>query len=156
MAKRSGGVAGFVRRDPEGKNWAFGAIVVAVIATILWLVTTLSRPSFTVLNHTVVMTQGIMAGVLLVGAMGWLIVEVFTGPGENVGHLILRVIVGFGVFGLFGGLVAYVFDWGNYLFNPALAGGNYAAMAELAAIIFLGIAVMWNAAWAHSRRFVRA
>ena len=146
----------FMRRDPEGRNWAFGAIVVGIIATALWLMTMLSRPSFVVLNHTVVLTQGIMAGVLLLGGVGWLIVEVFTGPGENVGHLVLRVIVGFGLGGLLGGLIANVFDWGANLLNPALSGQNYAAMAELAAVIFLGLVLIWNAAWAHSRRFARA
>ncbi len=137
-------------------NWDLGAVVVAAIASILWLITMLSRPSFAVIGHTVVVTQGIMAGVLLFGAAVWAAIEVFTPPGETVGALILRSIVGFVAGGLFGGLVSYVFNWGAYLINPALSGGNGAAVFELVGVLALGFVFIWDAAWSHSRRFVRA
>ena len=137
-------------------NWDLGAVVVAVIASVLWIVTTLSRPSFTVVGHTVVLTQGIMAGVLIFGAAGWAAIEVFTPPGETVGALLMRSLVGFVAVGLFGGLVAYVFNWGAYLIAPAISGGNDAAIFELVGVIFLGFVFIWDAAWSHSRRFVRA
>ena len=140
----------------RSKDWDYGAVVVAVIATILWLVTMLSTPRFTLVGHTVVLTQGIMAGFILVGAAGWVLIEVFTRPGETVWDLIARVAVGFIGFGLIGGLAAYVFDFGDYLIVPALVGGNDFAAFEFAGVIFLGFVLIWNAAWSHSRRFVRA
>ncbi|MFZ0700083.1 MAG: hypothetical protein WAN74_07860 [Thermoplasmata archaeon] len=137
-------------------NWDLGAVVVAIIASVAWLITMLSKPSFVVIGHTVVVTQGIMAGVILFGAAVWAAIEVFTPPGETVGGLILRSAAGFLVGGLFGGFAAYVFNWGSYLINPAIGGGNGAAIFELAGVLFLGFVLIWDAAWSHSRRFVRA
>lgn len=137
-------------------NWDLGAVVVALIASGLWFVTMLSRPSFVVIGHTVVVTQGIMAGVILFGAAVWAAIEVFTPPGETVGALVLRSFAGFIAGGLFGGLVSYVFNWGAYLINPAISAQNGAAIFELVGILFLGLVFVWDAAWSHSRRFVRA
>ena len=137
-------------------NWSLGAVVVAAIATILLLVTLLSKPSFVVMGHTVLITQGIMAGLLLFGAAFWLVIEVFTPPGDGAWDVIWRSLLGFLLGGLFGGLMAYSFNFGAYLINPAISGGNFFAVYELIAIIFAGIVLIWDAAWSHSRRFVRA
>ena len=137
-------------------NWDLGAVVVAVIASILWIITMLSPPSFVVIGHTVVLTQGIMAGVLLFGAAVWAAIEVFTPPGETVGALLLRSTAGFLLGGLLGGLMAYVFNWGAFLINPAISGGNGAAVFELLGVLVLGFVFIWDAAWSHSRRYLRA
>ena len=137
-------------------NWDLGAVVVAAIASVLWLITMLSRPSFAVIGHTVVVTQGIMAGAILFGAAVWAAIEVFTPPGETVGALLLRSFAGFIAGGLFGGFFAFMFNWGAFLINPAISAGNGAAIFELIGIFFLGLVFIWDAAWSHSRRFVRA
>ncbi len=137
-------------------NWDLGAVVVAIIASFAWIVTMFSKPSFVVIGHTVVVTQGIMAGAILLGAAFWLVIEVFTPPGESHGALLLRSGAGFVVGGFIGGLFAYVFNFGAYLINPAISAGNGAAIFELAGVIFLGFVLIWNAAWSHSSRFVRA
>jgi len=49
-------------------NWSIGAVIVALFGTFLLLVSLLSKPQFVVLNHTVVLTQGIVAPAILMGA----------------------------------------------------------------------------------------
>ena len=137
-------------------NWDLGAVVVSLIASALWLMTMLSTPSFVVIGHTVIVSQGIMAGALLFGAAVWAAIEVFTPPGETVGALLLRSAAGFLLGGFFGGLVGYVFNFGSFLINPALSGGNGAAVFELVGVLFLGFVFIWDAAWSHSRRYLRA
>ena len=136
--------------------FALSALVVAIFASGALILTMLSKPSFVVMGHTVLITQGIMAGVLLFGAAFWLVIEVFTPPGDGAWDVVWRSLLGFLLGGLFGGLMAYVFNFGSYLINPAIAGGNFFAVYELIAIIFAGLVLIWDAAWSHSRRFVRA
>lgn len=136
------------------RNWDLGAVVVALIATGLFLLALLSKPQVVILNHTVVVTQGLVVPAILVGALFWAMIEVLTKPGEGILDLIVRSVVGFVVGGLVGGLMGYTFNFGDYLLAPAFAG-NYGAIWELVAILFLGIVLVWDAAWSHSRQYVR-
>ena len=133
-----------------------GEITVGAAASLLLAWSLFSKPSFVVMGHTVLITQGIMAGMLLFGAAFWLVIEVFTPPGDGAWDVIWRSLLGFLLGGLFGGLMAYSFNFGSYLINPAIAGGNFFAAYELIAIAFAGLVLIWDAAWSHSRRFVRA
>ena len=133
-----------------------GEITVGVAASLFLAWSLFSTPSFVLFHHTVIITQGIMAGILLFGAASWLVIEVFTPPGDGAWDVVWRSLLGFVVGGMFGGLVAYVFNFGAYLINPAISGGNFFAVYELIAIAFAGFVLIWDAAWSHSRRFVRA
>ncbi len=135
-------------------NWDVGAIVVGVVATLLVVMTLFSRPTFTIANHTVVITQGIVAGAIIMGALFWAAIEVFTPGGEGLADLLVRSFGGFIAGGLVGGLAAYMFNFGQYLLVPAFSG-NYAAIYELIAVFFVALVLIWDAAWSHSHAYVR-
>jgi hypothetical protein len=134
-------------------NWDLGALVVGALATALLVISILSKPQLVILNHTVVITQGIAVPAILVGALAWGAIEVFTPPGKGLGDLLLRSITGFVLGGLFGGLLGYTVNFGQYLVVPAFAG-NVGAIFELATIFLLGMVVIWDAAWSHKRQYV--
>jgi hypothetical protein len=135
-------------------NWDAGAVVIGILASLLAILSFFSRPTFTVANHVVVITQGIVAGAVIMGALFWAAIEVFTKPGEGLVDLLVRSVGGFVLGGLVGGLMAYLFNFGQYLLVPAFAG-NPAAIYELLAVFFAGIVLIWDAAWSHSRAYVR-
>ena len=143
-----------IRIAGAARNWDLGAIIVAVIASLLFAVSLLSRPQVVILNHTVVISQGLVVPAILVGALIWAAIEVMTPPGKGIADLLIRSLVGFIIGGIVGGILGYSFSFGDYLLAPAFAG-NAGAIFELVAILFLGMVVIWDAAWSHRRQYVR-
>ena len=133
-------------------NWSLGAVIVALLGTFLLLVSLLSRPQFVIMHHTVVLTQGIVAPAVLMGAIVWAMVEFFTPPGRTVEDLLIRIIPAFVVGAFLGGLLGYMFNFGKYVIEPAF-NGNPDALLFLVAVLAAGLAVTWNAAWSHRHGF---
>ena len=133
-------------------NWSFGAVVVALLGTFLLLVSLLSRPQIVILHHTVILTQGIVAPAVLMGAIVWAMVEFFTPPGRTIEDLLIRIIPAFIIGAFLGGLLGYMFNFGKYVIEPAF-NGNPDALLFLVAVLAAGLAVTWNAAWAHRHGF---
>jgi hypothetical protein len=104
------------------------------------------------LNHTVVLTQGIVAPAVLMGAIVWAIVEFYTPPGRGIEDLLVRIIPAFIIGAFIGGLLGFMFNFGKYVINPAFSG-NPDALIFLVAVLAAGLAVTWNAAWSHSHGF---
>ena len=133
-------------------NWSLGAVIVALFGTFLLLISLLSKPQFVVMNHTVVLTQGIVAPAVLMGAIVWAIVEFFTPPGRSISDLLVRIVPAFIIGAFIGGLLGYLFNFGKYVINPAF-NGNPDALLFLISVLIAGLAVTWNAAWAHKHGF---
>jgi len=133
-------------------NWSIGAVIVALFGTFLLLVSLLSKPQFVVLNHTVVLTQGIVAPAILMGAIVWAIIEFYTPPGKSISDLLARIIPAFVIGAFLGGLLGYMFNFGKYVINPAFSG-NSDALLFLVAVLLAGLAITWNAAWSHTHGF---
>jgi len=133
-------------------NWSLGAVIVALFGTFLLLVSLLSRPQLVILHHTVILTQGIVAPAILMGAIIWAIVEFFTPPGRTISDLLVRIIPAFIVGAFLGGLLGYMFNFGKYVIEPAF-NGNPDALLFLVAVLAAGLAVTWNAAWSHKHGF---
>ncbi len=133
-------------------NWSLGAVIVALLGTFLLLVSLLSRPQFVIMNHTVVLTQGIVAPAVLMGAIVWAMVEFFTPPGRTIEDLLIRIIPAFIVGAFLGGLLGYMFNFGKFVIEPAF-NGNPDALLFLVAVLAAGLAVTWNAAWSHKHGF---
>ena len=133
-------------------NWSLGAVIVALLGTFLLLVSLLSRPQFVISGHTVILTQGIVAPAVLMGAIIWAIVEFFTPPGRTISDLLVRIIPAFIVGAFLGGLLGYLFNFGKYVIEPAF-NGNADALLFLVSVLVAGLAVTWNAAWSHKHGF---
>ena len=133
-------------------NWSFGAVVVALFGMFLFLISLFSPPQIEVINHTVVLTQGIVAPAVLMGAIVWAIVEFFTPPGKSIEDLLVRIIPAFIIGAFVGGLLGYMYNFGDYVINPAF-NGNPDALLFLVAVLLSGLAVTWNAAWSHKHGF---
>ncbi|MEM3193345.1 MAG: hypothetical protein QW292_14910, partial [Candidatus Parvarchaeota archaeon] len=133
-------------------NWSLGAVFAALLGTFLLLVSMLSKPQFVILHHTVVLTQGIVAPAILLGAVVWALVEFFTPPGRSIEDLLVRIIPAFIIGAFLGGLLGYMFNFGKYVLEPAFYG-NPDALLFLEAVLAAGLAVTWNAAWSHKHGF---
>ena len=134
------------------KNWDFGAVIVALFGTFLLLVSLLSRPQIVILHHTVVITQGVVAPAIIMGAIVWSIVELFTPPGQTIDDLLVRIIPAFVIGGLIGGFLGYEYNFGTYVIRPAMSG-NVDAVFFLISVLIASIAITWNAAWQHMHGF---
>lgn len=131
---------------------SIGAIIVAVIGTILLAVALLSRPDIFVFKGIPVVTQGIIAPAIILGVMFWSMIEYFTPPGKNIGDLLVRIIPAFLIGGFVGGYLGYEFKFGAYVLVPAL-DGNTRALFFLASVLIAALIVTWNAAWSHTHGF---
>jgi hypothetical protein len=131
---------------------SIGAIIVAVIGTILLAVALLSRPDIFVFKGVPVVTQGIIAPAIVLGVIFWSMIEYFTPPGKNIGDLLVRIIPAFLIGGFVGGYLGYEFKFGAYVLVPAL-DGNTRALFFLASVLIAALIVTWNAAWSHTHGF---
>ena len=149
---KSGGSSGKIRQKWNNPNWSLGAVLIGLFGTFLLIVSLLSKPQIVVLNHQVVLTQGVVAPAILMGAIFWALIEFFTPPGKSVEDLLIRIIPAFIIGGIFGGLLGYLFNFGGYVLNPAF-NGNDDAILFLVSVFIGGLAITWNAAWAHKHGF---
>jgi hypothetical protein len=133
-------------------DWSLGAVIVSLFGTFLLLISLLSKPQFVVMHHTVVLTQGIVAPAVLMGAIVWAIVEFFTPPGKSIEDLLVRIIPAFIIGAFFGGLLGYMYNFGDYVINPAF-NGSADALLFLVSVLVAGLAIVWNAAWSHKHGF---
>ena len=134
------------------RDWGIGAVIVALFGTFLFLASLISRPQFIIEHHVVVLTQGIVAPAILMGSIVWAMVEFFTPPGTKIVDLLARIIPAFLVGSFLGGMLGYLFNFGQFIIEPAF-NGNGGALTFLVSILVAGLAVMWNAAWSHRHGF---
>ena len=127
-----------------------GAIVVAVIAIMTMLVVYLVPPQLTIFNHRLVVTQGIIVPGLLVGALLWGIIEIYTSRGKGKVDVILRPLLGFIIGVLLGGYLGYKFNFGQYIIVPAFHLNLY-ALYEFVAIFIAYVMFIIEAAWWHNK-----
>lgn len=127
-----------------------GALVVAVIAITMMLVVYVVPPQFTVFNHKLIVTQGLIIPGLLVGAFLWGVVEVYTTHGKGKADVILRPLVGFIIGILIGGTLGYLFNFGQYIIVPAFHLNIY-ALYEFVAIFIAYVMFVIEAAWWHNK-----
>ena len=132
------------------KGFDVGAIVVAVIAIMTMLVVYLVPPQLTIFNHRLVVTQGIIVPGLLVGALLWGIIEIYTSRGKGKVDVILRPLLGFIIGVLLGGYLGYKFNFGQYIIVPAFHLNLY-ALYEFVAIFIAYVMFIIEAAWWHNK-----
>ena len=134
------------------RSWSIGAVIIALLGTFLLLVSLLSKPQFEILNHKVVLTQGLIAPAVIMGAVVWAIVEGFTPPARNVYDLLVRIIPAFIIGAFIGGTLGYLLNFGGYVLNPAF-NGNLWALFFLVTTLLASLAIVWEAAWADTKGF---
>ena len=144
--------SGKIKKKWNNPNWSLGAVIIGLLGTFLLLVSLLSKPQVEILHHVVVITQGIVAPAVIMGIIFWALIEFFTPPGKSIEDLLIRIIPAFVIGGIFGGLLGYLFNFGGYVLNPAF-NGNDDAILFLISVFIGGLAIIWNAAWAHKHGF---
>ncbi len=132
------------------KGFDVGALVVAVIAITTMLVVYLVPPQLTIFNHRLVVTQGIIVPGLLVGALLWGIIEIYTSRGKGKIDVILRPLLGFFIGAFIGGYLGYEFNFGQYIIVPAFHLNLY-ALYEFVAIFIAYVMFIIEAAWWHNK-----
>ena len=132
------------------KGFDVGALVVAVIAITTMLVVYLVPPQLTIFNHRLVVTQGIIVPGLLVGALLWGIIEIYTSLGKGKIDVILRPLLGFFIGAFIGGYLGYEFNFGQYIIVPAFHLNLY-ALYEFVAIFIAYVMFIIEAAWWHNK-----
>ncbi|PYB68290.1 hypothetical protein DMB44_04395 [Thermoplasma sp. Kam2015] len=152
MSKNSANKVRKSEKRWSNPNWSLGAVIVALIGTFLLLVSLLSKPQFVIMHHTVVLTQGIVAPAVLMGAIVWAMVEFFTPPGRSIEDLLVRIIPAFIIGAFIVGLLGYMFSFGKFVIEPAF-NGNPNALLFLVSVLVAVLAVTWNAAWSHKHGF---
>lgn len=128
---------------------SIGTGIVALLGTFLLLVTSLSKPQFVILHHTVVLSQGVILPAVIMAGIMWGIVEVFTPPGKGIVDLLIRIIPAFIIGAFIGGTLGYMLNFGGYVIDPAF-NGNAEALFMLVAALISGIIITWEAGWLDS------
>lgn len=129
-------------------KWSIGAFILAALGMVLWGFV-FTHPDIRVLGHTIMVTQGILYGALIVAAYFWLLAEALTGPGRSYVDLALRFGLAITVGSLIGGAISFFANPGAYLIIPALSG-NWLALAMLVAAFYASACALWGAARMHT------
>lgn len=129
-------------------NWGLGALILGAFGMLLWFYV-FTHPDIIVIGHTIMVTQGILYGALVVSAYFWLIAEALTGPGYSYWDLGLRFGLAIIAGSIVGGAIAFLANPGAYLIIPALSG-NWLALAMLVAAFYASACALWGAARMHT------
>jgi len=145
--KNGPGVAGTSNR------WTIGPVLIAIFAFIAMSATVLVNPVVSFEHHRITVTAGVTFMALLIGALFWGVIEVFTPAGKGIIDTIWRPALGFGAGLLVGGFMGYYYGFGELVMVPAF-NGDPGALFELAMAFVLFTVFIFDAAWAHSMDFL--
>jgi len=74
------------------------------------------------MHYTVVLTQGIVAPAILMGAIVWAMVDFSTPSGRSIEDLLIRIIPAFIIGAFIGDFLGYMFNFGKFVVEPAFNG----------------------------------
>lgn len=154
--KKSGGSGGKGKMSAiRGRYGDISVPIVGLIWALMIAVSLFSQPSFDIVNHVVVLNQGVIAPALIMGTIVWAIIELFSSAGRNIWQLLGRSFVGFIIGLIVGGFLGYEFNFGSYVIL-AVYSGNGAALYFMASIFTFSMVIVADAAFAHRRQFIGA
>lgn len=129
-----------------------GSVIIAAISILAILVALFIKPSFVLLGHTLIVTEGIVVPAIFLGGLIWAMIEMTSTTVKKSSTLIYHALGGYLLGAIIGGFLGFYFAFGQYLLIPAFHG-NIGAIYELFAIFFAFVLFVWSAAWASSKDF---
>ncbi len=127
-------------------------IILAVILSVLFVVSLFAKPAVTLAHGKVLYLDGIISSAIILGAMVWALIESLTPPGGVV-SLTWRAGIGLLIGGAAGAYIGYSFNFAQYVIVPIFHGNFYAELYVITILIF-GLAVIWDAAWSHRHGYL--
>jgi len=131
-------------------RWDVFAAILAALVLLIEIAVVLAKPTISFDGTLIVVTNGVIAFALLVGAFIWALVEMFTPAGRSVVDLAVRFIGSFFIGAIIGGFLSVLFGFGQYLLIP-VSYGNIFAEYMAVGFIFVFAVVVFNAAWLHNK-----
>ena len=107
----------------------------------------------TFLNHAYLVSQGAMAYGLIVFALFWAAIEMYTPPGTGLVSLLIRFVAALIIGMMIGGFLGQEFDFGQYVLIPA-SHLNPFALFFVAAMLILFFVLIATAVWFHNSTYL--
>ncbi len=137
----------------HGRYGDISVPIVGLIWSLMIAVSLFSQPSFDIVNHVVILNQGVVAPALIMGTIIWAIIELFSSAGRSIWQLLGRSFIGFLVGLIAGGFLGYEFNFGSYVIM-AVYSGNGAAYYFMASIFVFSMVIVGDASFAHRKQFI--
>jgi hypothetical protein len=135
----------------HSKRWA--TITAGFILFALLLITFLSRPLLSSVHGDFIVSQGILFPAVVMSAIFWALIELFTPPGRSYSDLLVRYIPALIIGLIVGGALGYLFNFGQLVIVPAYHG-NVDAIFFLIVSFLSGTAIIFDAVWEHDKGFL--
>ena len=135
----------------HSKRWA--TITAGFILFALLLITFLSRPLLSSVHGDFIVSQGILFPAVVMSAIFWALIELFTPPGRSYMDLLVRYIPAVIIGLIVGGALGYLFNFGQLVIIPAYHG-NVDAIFFLIVAFLSGTAIIFDAVWEHDKGFL--
>lgn len=139
------------QKKSHTKRWA--TITAGFILFALLLITALSRPLLSRVHGDFIISQGILFPAVVMSAIFWALIELFTPPGRSYADLLIRYIPALIIGLIVGGALGYLFNFGQLVIVPAY-NGNVDAIFFLIVAFLSGTAIIWDAVWEHDKGFL--
>lgn len=139
------------KKKSHSKRWA--TITAGFILFALLLITFLSRPILSSVHGDFIISQGILFPAVVMSAIFWALIELFTPPGRSYTDLLIRYIPAMIIGLIVGGALGYLFNFGQLVIVPAY-NGNVDAIFFLIVAFLSGTAIIWDAVWEHDKGFL--
>ena len=132
-----------------------GALLLAGIASLAMLAFIFLPAQVTFLNHTYIVTQGALVFGMIVFALFWAAIEMYTPPGTGLGSLLIRffgtLIIGL----LLGGFLGQELFFGAYVLIPIAQMNPFALFFVIMMMVFFFVLIA-TAVWFHNSTYLIA
>ena len=140
-----------IKNKKHSKRWA--TITAGLFLFFLLLITFLSRPVLSKVHGEFLISQGILFSAVVMSAVFWALIELFTPPGRTYTDLLIRYIPALIIGLIVGGALGYFFNFGELVIVPAYHD-NIDAIFFLIIAFLSGTAIIADAVWEHDKGFL--
>jgi uncharacterized integral membrane protein len=140
-----------IKNKKHSKRWA--TITAGLFLFFLLLITFLSRPVLSKVHGEFLISQGILFPAVVMSAVFWALIELFTPPGRTYTDLLVRYIPALIIGLIVGGALGYFFNFGELVIVPAY-NGNIDAIFFLIIAFLSGTGIIADAVWEHDKGFL--
>lgn len=140
-----------IKNKKHSKRWA--TITAGLFLFFLLLITFLSRPILSNVHGSYIVSQGVLFPAVIMSAIFWALIELFTPPGRTYSDLLIRYIPALVIGLIIGGALGYFFNFGKLVIVPAYAG-NIDAIFFIIVAFLSGTAIIADAVWEHDKGFL--
>lgn len=130
-----------------------GALLLAGLASLGMLAIVFLPAKVTFLNHAYLVSQGAMVYGMIVFALFWAAIEMYTPPGTGIGSLLIRFFGSLLIGLMLGGFLGQEFYFGQYVLIP-LAHLNPFVVFFVLMILVLFFVLIATAVWFHNSTYL--